>query len=968
MESVRAFRACLCLALGLLASPVFAQQTGSISGVVTDTSGAVLPGATVQAKADVLPSPRETVTGAAGEYQLPALPPGAYTLTFSLSGLQTVTREARVQLEQNTRADVALSVAGATETVQVTAETSLIDKGSPTLKNGLSSEQIRGLPVAQEYRDLVKLIPGVQYTQDSVRGPSAGGSGQDNVYNFDGVNVTLPLFGTLSAEPASYDIDQISVVKGAAQAIDFNRSGGFLIDSISKSGTNQYHAQAGIQYLNHNMSSKAVDNRSTYESDKTWFTVNGGGPVKQNLLNFYASYYRPVASRKNSANLYGSLPDYDSTRNEGFGKLTLTPTSNLLFNGSYRYSHRIETSGSFGQTSSATTGAGAEAWQKIGTVDGSWVINPKSYLSFKYTHFVNPTRGRPDHVSDAKVDTTLGTKIDLNALDTLGAFNVPAPIPGQDAFNAFAQPLINRYGYNLNGVQTGGGTVGYSSLFDEDNFFRDAGQVAYNLTLGDTIRHELHAGYQYYIDSEDLKRSSNGWGIITAIGGRVSANGQPIYLQAAFQQQGLGLVPKIHSEYRSQSFEVNDAVHWNNFTFNAGVLASNDRLYGQCLREDSSTISGYVAAPGNKYKMYELPFSKMWQPRVGATWAYNGKDTIYTSFARYYPAASSLPRAASWDRNIAATINANFDQNGVLFNVGAQPNSSGKLFVPDMTPHTVNEFLVGTARQITPVWSARLYGRYRGGSHFWEDTNNNARQLFSPPPGIPTTLYIPDLAAKLAQIGSGSSYVITELDGAYTKYYEGTLETEYRSRKVYVHASYTLSHYYGNFDQDDTTAGNDANIFIGSSFIGDGAGRQLWNFRDGTLRGDRRNLVKLYGYYMFNWNATAGAYAVYQSGQPWEMWSYEPYIALTTNTSDSSRFAEPAGSRRTPSHYQLDLNYTQNLRLTPRYTVQLGVDVFNVFDKQTGYNYDPSVHNPTFGTPRSYWDPRHMQVTARFQF
>jgi hypothetical protein len=64
----------------------------------------------------------------------------------------------------------------------------------------------------------------------------------------------------------------------------------------------------------------------------------------------------------------------------------------------------------------------------------------------------------------------------------------------------------------------------------------------------------------------------------------------------------------------------------------------------------------------------------------------------------------------------------------------------------------------------------------------------------------------------------------------------------------------------------------------------------------------------------------------------------------------------------------VDLNYTQNLRLTPRYTVQLAVDVFNVFDKQTGYNYDPSIHNPTFGTPRNYWDPRHMQVTARFQF
>ena len=50
--------------------------------------------------------------------------------------------------------------------------------------------------------------------------------------------------------------------------------------------------------------------------------------------------------------------------------------------------------------------------------------------------------------------------------------------------------------------------------------------------------------------------------------------------------------------------------------------------------------------------MYEIPFSKMIQPRVGATWAYNGKDTVYASYARYNPAASSLPRAASWARNL----------------------------------------------------------------------------------------------------------------------------------------------------------------------------------------------------------------------------------------------------------------------------------------------------------------------------
>jgi hypothetical protein len=399
------------------------------------------------------------------------------------------------------------------------------------------------------------------------------------------------------------------------------------------------------------------------------------------------------------------------------------------------------------------------------------------------------------------------------------------------------------------------------------------------------------------------------------------------------------------------------------------VLASNDRLYGQGLREDPSTLSGYASAPGNRYKMYEIPFRRMIQPRLGATWAYNSRDTVYASFARFNPAASSLPRAASWDRNLIGTfIDAHFDANGVLFAAVPVASSSGKLFVENMTPRRVDEFLAGTARHINDQWSARLYGRYREGSHFWEDTNNNARVAFDPPPGIPRELYIPDLSARLAQIGSGSTYVIAELDGAYTKYYEATLESEWRSNRAFVRGSYTWSRYTGNFDQDNTTTGNDANIFIGSSFLADGAGRQLWDNKDGRLRGDRPHMLKLYGYYTLEWNATVGAYAFAQSGQPWEVWSFEPYISLTTSTSDVNRYAEPAGSRRSSAHYQLDLNYTQNVRLTGRQTVQIAADLYNVFNKQTGFNIQPARSSAAFGLPRTYFAPRIFQLAVRFVF
>ncbi len=500
--------------------------------------------------------------------------------------------------------------------------------------------------------------------------------------------------------------------------------------------------------------------------------------------------------------------------------------------------------------------------------------------------------------------------------------------------------------------------------------------MAYNLTLsGKGLRHTIHAGYQQYIDSEDLIRSSNGWGSITVPGGGISFGGTPIFYQTTFQAQGIGLVPKIHSEYRSKSFEVNDAVTWKDFTFNLGLLASNDTLYGQGLQNDDSTLSGFVKATGTtsdsrKYKMYNIPFSKMLQPRLGTTWAYNQKDTIFASYARYNPAASSLPRAASWDRNLLVTQNADFDANGNLFAVENVAASSGKLFVQDLTPRRFDEWLVGTAKQFTPGLSGRAYFRYRKGTHYWEDTNNNARIAFAPPPGIPQALYIANLSDQLAQIGSGSSYVIAELDGAFTDYRELTVEGEYRKGRAWVQGSYTRSRYYGNFDQDGSTTAdsNDANIFIGSSNIGDGAGRQLWNNKLGLLRGDRPNAFKIYGAYSLSWNASVGAFAIAQSGQPWEKHSYLPYASLTTNTSDTDRYAEPAGSHRSDGHAQLDVNYTQELPFLKHYRGVITAYLFNVFDSQTGYNIQPNFSAADFGLPRTFYDPRRLELTVRLEF
>ncbi|MEX2271980.1 MAG: carboxypeptidase regulatory-like domain-containing protein [Vicinamibacterales bacterium] len=967
------------LSMFLFAPVAFAQQTGSISGRVTMPDGSPVPGVTVEAKSDVLPVARVGVTDENGAYRLPALLPGSYTVTFTLQGMQPVTRPALVQLAQDTAVNALMSIQPLAEQVTVTAEASFIDHRSAELKSGIISSQIQGVPVAQEYRDLIKLIPGIQFTQDQTRGPSAGGSGQDNVYLFDGASVTLPLFGTLASEPASHDIAQVTAVRGGARAIDFDRAGGILVDTVSKSGTDRFTGMASFQFQTEEMVAELVtQSASRHEEQRNWLTLNAGGPIMPGKLFFYGSYYRPQRNRENAANRYGELPDFTSTRHEGFGKLTYAPIASVLLNGSFRDSLREIEGDTFGAFTMPTVATVDESRQRIGIFEGSWIINPRSHATFQYSHFGLETASTPANIGGVSPSEAIGTRLDIAALDQQGRLTVPQPVTGQAGYNAFVQPLIDRFGYIHpdTGLRTGGGLVGFAPQFNDQDFFQNKVQVGYNLTFGTgDISHDLHVGYQRYTDREELRRRSNGWGIITVPGGRFAAipntGGQRAFYTAQFQRLTDGVLPVINSEYLSNNIEINDTIRRGNWTVNLGLITSHDILYGQGLREDSSALSGYVSDPLNKYNMYELPFSKMLQPRLSTTWAYNGRDTIYASYARYKPAASSLPRAASWDRNLTGLfVDAHFDADGRLFAAVPVSSSSGKLFVDDLDPRSTDEFLLGTARQFNDQLSFRLYGRYRESMNFWEDTNNNARSAGF---GAPADLiakgdYIPDLTARRNQIGSGSTYVIAELDGAFTEYTEVTLESEWRRSGAFVRGSYTWSKYYGNIDQDSSTVANDQAIFIGSSNIADGVGRQLWDFKEGRLRGDRPHVLKVYGFQDTPWNGSFGAYFIAQSGHPWEEWNFEPYRLLTSNTSETIRYAEPAGSRRTDAHYQLDLKYTQNFTFGGRYRLQVTGDLYNVFDNQTGYDIEPRAHSAGFGDPRRYYDPRLFQVAARITF
>jgi len=415
------------LSAAFFSAPLLAQQTGDIAGKVTDVAdGTPIEGVSIKATSPVLPGARSTTTAINGDYRLPALPPGVYTIEFTLSDETVLTRVTDVRLQQRAIVDLAVDRAadiGVLEEVIVVGTSTLaVDTGGASLAGAITSDTFDALPVGQEYRDLIKLIPGVQYSEDATRGPSAGGSGQDNTYQFDGVDVSLPMYGTLSAEPSTHDIEQVSIIRGGSTAIGFNRSGGFKINTTSKRGTDEWHGEVSYQLEDSSLTSdRDTDSAADFDQDKDWIVASASGPIIKDSLYFYASYFRPTVDRVNGANAYGDVPDFESVRDEYFAKLTWAPTDNLLLDASYRTSDRTVTGDSVGTYEHPDGSTGSENGLDITIVEGSWIINDSSNVYFKYTDFANKSTGRPDLILDAQ--PSIGGSLDLANLDRQGHFS-----------------------------------------------------------------------------------------------------------------------------------------------------------------------------------------------------------------------------------------------------------------------------------------------------------------------------------------------------------------------------------------------------------------------------------------------------------------------------------------------------------------------------------------------------------------
>src|SRR6185503_6575052 len=145
----------------LLPAAVYAQA--SLTGVVKDSSGAVLPGVTVEAASDVLiEKVRSAVTDGSGLYRIVDLRPGTYSVTFTLPGFKTFKRDGLVLgAEFNATVNGEMAVGGLEETITVTGESPIVDVQSAKRQRTLDSELVQAIPTARAYNGLVRLIPSI---------------------------------------------------------------------------------------------------------------------------------------------------------------------------------------------------------------------------------------------------------------------------------------------------------------------------------------------------------------------------------------------------------------------------------------------------------------------------------------------------------------------------------------------------------------------------------------------------------------------------------------------------------------------------------------------------------------------------------------------------------------------------------------------------------------------------------------
>lgn len=328
------FRSFLVLLLFVFLVPSLLAQTadtGALAGTVTDSTGAVVPNATVTVTNADTGQVRTATTGAAGDYQINTLPPGNYHVKFEASGFQTVeVPAAKVTVTETAVLNQSLQVGAQAQEVTVQANVETIQTASSALGTVVNTETVTELPLnTRNYTNLLAMSAGANASASNAstlgKGSSLiavnGGGQNQNTYLQDGASINnfyslgTNVEGTIYASLATPNPDTIAEFKIQTSTYDagYGRNPGSNVNVITKSGTNQFHGTAFEFFRNtvlnandffngYSELSRGLPNKQPTLNQNQYGGVFGG-PVKKDKLFFFVSYQG--TGQKNGLSGYG---------------------------------------------------------------------------------------------------------------------------------------------------------------------------------------------------------------------------------------------------------------------------------------------------------------------------------------------------------------------------------------------------------------------------------------------------------------------------------------------------------------------------------------------------------------------------------------------------------------------------------------------------------------------------------------
>ena len=344
-----------------LPRPAAAQATGSIAGLITDQSGAVMPGVTVDAVNVATGQTRTSLSGADGFFSIPLLQPGRYDVKATLAGFKSVARPGvDVSVGDTARVDIRLTVGGLEESLVVKAEAPLVETSHATLGITIDQQKVVELPLnGRNFTQLGTLIPGVVAPPGGLGGAAGdatpGGFGaatagfnvngmrnQSNNFLLDGASNNDTFNTGFVMRPPPDAIQEFKIQTHSYNA-EFGRNAGSVVNVVTRGGTNQLHGAAwefnrDDSLQARNFFAPATQAKPTLKQNQ--FGGSGGGPLVKNKLFAFGYYEGYRNTRGNTTNVV-VLSDAQRGGDFSGGAAIRDPLTGLPFFGNVIPSDRI---------------------------------------------------------------------------------------------------------------------------------------------------------------------------------------------------------------------------------------------------------------------------------------------------------------------------------------------------------------------------------------------------------------------------------------------------------------------------------------------------------------------------------------------------------------------------------------------------------------------------------------------------